>query len=206
MRWTLSSRLERALLAVVGLGVLGWLVWHNLADERVAPGDDGGGYAQRLDQASSWQYDERGRLAYRLDAPQAIQLDRADGDRYELDNPTATLIDEAPDAPPWTLRADAGTVSERGETIEMTGSVHAQRAPYRERGRLELTTERLWLHPADRLARTDVPARLSETAPDGTPRWHSDANRLALDWGNEVLTQTGQVRDEIQPGSTGKTD
>ncbi|WP_169303591.1 LPS export ABC transporter periplasmic protein LptC [Guyparkeria sp. SB14A] len=206
VRWSASSRLNRVFLGVAGLGVLAWLAWHNLADELVPPSDDGGGYAQRLDQASSWQYDEQGRLAYRLDTPQAIQLDRADGDRYEMDAPTATLIDEAPNAPPWTLRADAGTVSERGETIEMTGSVHAQRAPYQERGRLELTTEQLWLHPAERQARTDVPGRLSETAPDGSPRWHSDADRLALDWGNEVLTQTGQIRDEIQPGSTGNTD
>lgn len=206
MRWTLSSRLQRALLALAGLAVLGWLAWHNLSGGLTPTGGAGGGSVQRLDQASSWQYDERGRLAYRLDAPQVTQLDPAEGGGYEIKAPAATLIDETPSAPPWTLRADAGTVSEGGRTIELTGSVHVQRAPYRGRGRLELTTERLWLHPARRLARSDVPARLSETAPDGTPRWHSDANRLALDWGTEVLTQTGRVRDQIQPGSTGKTD
>ncbi len=206
MRAAVPSRLVRALLATVGIALLGWLVWQNLADELI-PGDDtGDGYAQRLDHATSWQYDEQGRLAYRLEAPEAVHLEGKDGDRYELEAPRATLFDEDDDTPPWTLRADTGTVTGRGETLELAGSVLARRTPYRDRGQLEMTTERLWLYPEERRARSDVPGRLSETAADGTPRWHSDAERLALDWGEEVLTQTGRVRDEIRPGSTGKTD
>ncbi|MFP4251631.1 MAG: LPS export ABC transporter periplasmic protein LptC [Guyparkeria sp.] len=206
VRWPASPRLNRGLLAIATLALLGYLVWHNLADQLAPPSDTGGGYAQRLDEARSWQYDEQGRLAYRLDTPRAIQRDLEDGDRYEMTSPTATLVDETPGTPPWTLQAESGTVTERDERVELVGSVHAQREPHGERGRLELTTDRLWLYPSERLARTDVPGRLSETDPDGTPRWHSDAERLALDWGNEVLTQTGQVRDEIQPASTGRTD
>lgn len=207
MRWPTSPRVNRGLLAAAGLGLVGWLAWQNLADELALPTDSPSGYAQRLDNATSWQYDEAGQLAYRIDSSQAIQLDQtATGDRYELDSPRATLLDADPAVPPWTLRAERGTVTERGETVELTGLVHAQRKPYGERGQLEMTTEQLWLYPAQRQARTEVPARLSETAPDGTPRWHSNAEQIALDWGNEVLTQTGQVQDEIQPGSTGNTD
>lgn len=207
MRWPISSRVNRGLLAMAGLGLVAWLAWHNLADELALPRDTASGYAQRLDNPISWQYDEAGQLAYQLESTQAIQLDQtATGDRYELDSPRVTLLDADPAVPPWTLRAERGTVTERGETVELAGSVHAQREPHQERGLLELTTEQLWLYPSQRRARTDVPARFSETAPDGTPRWHSNAEKIALDWGNEVLTQTGQVRDEIQPGSTGKTD
>lgn len=207
MRWPISPRVSRSLLAMVGLGLVGWLAWQNLADELAPPTDTASGYAQRLDNATTWQYDEAGQLAYRLESTQAIQLDQtATGDRYELDSPRATLLDADPAVPPWTLRAERGTVTDRGETVELTGSVHAQRKPYRERGQLELTTEQLWLYPTQRQARTDVPGQFSETDSDGTPRWHSNAEQIALDWGNEVLTQTGQVRDEIQPGSTGKTD
>ncbi len=207
MRWPLSSRVNRGLLAIAGLGLVSWLAWHNLADELAPQTDSAGGYAQRLDNATSWQYDDAGQLAYRLESTQAIQLDQSPtGDRYELDSPRATLLDADPTVPPWTLRAERGTVTDRGETVELAGAVHAQREPHQERGLLELTTEQLWLYPAQRQARTDVPGRFSETAPDGTPRWHSNAKQLVLDWGDKILTQTGQVRDEIQPGTTGKTD
>ncbi len=208
MRWRLSSRANRGLLAIGGLSLLGWLTWQNLADELAPPTNTAGGYAQRVDNATSWQYDEAGQLAYRLDSSQAIQLDQTGtgGDRYELDTPRATLLDADPSVPPWTLRAERGTVTDQGETVELAGSVHAQRDPYQERGQLELTTEQLWLYPAQRQARTEVPGQFRETAPDGTPRWHSDAKQIALDWGNKVLTQTGQVRDEIQPGSTDNAD
>ncbi len=207
MRWPLSSRVNRGLVAIAGLGLVGWLAWQNLADELAQPTDTAGGYAQRLDNATTWQYDEAGQLAYRLESSQAIHLDQTTtGDHYELDSPRATLLDADPTVPPWTLRAERGTVTERGETVELAGSVHAQRQPHQERGLLELTTEQLWLYPAQRQARTDVPGRFSETAPDGTPRWHSNAEQLALDWGDKILTQTGQVRDEIQPGTTDKTD
>lgn len=207
MRRSPSSRLGRALLAIVGLGLLGWLVWHNVADELVPPTGTDGGYAQRLDNAITWQYDEAGKLAYRVESPQAVQLDNTPtGDRYELDSPHTTLVNADTNVPPWTLRADAGTVTDRGRTVELVGSVHAQREPHGERGRLELTTEQLWLYPDERRAQSDVPGRLSETAPDGRARWHSTADQLALDWGDEILTQTGQVRDEIRPGSTGNND
>ncbi|MFN2381233.1 MAG: LPS export ABC transporter periplasmic protein LptC [Guyparkeria sp.] len=207
MRRPLSSRVGRSLLAIVGLGLLGWLVWHNVADTLVPPTGTDGGYAQRLDNAITWQYDEAGKLAYRVESPQAVQLDNAPaGDRYELDSPHTTLVNADTNVPPWTLRADAGTVTDRGQTVELVGSVHAQREPHGERGRLELTTEQLWLYPDERRAQSDVPGRMSEAASDGTPRWHSAADQLALDWGDEVLTQTDQVRDEIRPGSTGSND
>ncbi len=207
MRLPLSSRTGRGLLAMVGLGLVTWLAWQNLAEELTLPTDTTSGYAQRLDNATTWQYDEAGQLAYRLQSTQAVQLDQQmAGDRYELDSPQATLLDADPDVPPWTLRAESGTVTDRGETVELTGSVHAQREPHGERGELELTTEQLWIYPTRRQARTEIPGRFSETAPDGTLRWHSNAEQIALDWGNKVLTQTGQVRDEIQPGLTRKTD
>lgn len=198
MNWPLSARTNRVLLAVTGLGLLGWLAWLNLSDDILPELEHSGGHAQRLDLATSWQYGEDGALSYRLITPEAVHLDAEN--RYEFQSPEAQLLDDDPAVPPWTLRASTGTLLDDGETIELVGAVQASRAPFEERGRLELTTERLWLYPEQQLALTNVPSRLRELGPDETPRWVSHADELSLDWNSRVLTQIERVHDVIQPG------
>ena len=196
MSWPSSTPVKRTLLALAGITLLGWLAWENLSDELLPEMEDTGGYAQRLENAASWQYDEAGMLAYQLFTPRAIQLDAEN--RYELDAPEAELVDE-PGTPPWTLRADRGTLLDNGETVRLDGSVLAARAPHQDRGRLELRTERLWVYPPRQLARTDIPSTLRELDAEGEPRWTSEADTLNLDWDRQILTQSDRVRDRIQP-------
>ena len=196
MNWPVSAQVNRALLALAGIVLLGWLAWENLSDELLPTMAETGGYAQRLEGAASWQYDEGGLLAYHLVTPRAIQLDAER--RYELAAPEAELVDE-PGAPPWTLHAEHGTLLDDGETVRLDGSVRAARAPHRQRGRLELRTDRLWIYPQRQLARTDIPSILQELDDDGEARWTSEADTLRLDWGSQTLTQTDRIRDRIQP-------
>ncbi|MBN2872490.1 MAG: LPS export ABC transporter periplasmic protein LptC [Halothiobacillaceae bacterium] len=193
-----STTVNRSLLAMVGLGLLGWLAWQNLSDEFRPDLSVPGGFVQRLEETASWQYDDEGRLAYSLVSPRAVQHDSED--RYTFDAPQAELIDE-PGTPPWTLRARQGTLHKGGETVELEGDVRAGRAPYRDRGRLVLNTERLWLYPDRQIARTEVPSTLRELDESGSARWTSQANALTLDWGERVLTQVGGIHDRIEPGT-----
>lgn len=202
MGTALSARTSRLLLATGGIALLAWLTWENLSDKIRPPEQAPGGYAQRLDVATTWQYGEDGSLSYRLDTSRAVHLD--DQDRYELEAPEAQLLDDDPAVPPWTLAAAKGTLLDGGDTVRLTGSVHGGRAPYRDRGRLELDTERLWLHPQERLARSDVPSRLRELGDNDETRWVSHADALSLDWGTRVLTQTDRVRDVIRPATTSR--
>lgn len=195
MKWPLPPQANRALLAVLGIGLLGLLTWKNLSDELLPQWETTGGYAQRLDQASSWQYDKEGRLSYQLATPRAIQHD--DDNRYELQAPEAALIDE-PGTPPWTVNAERGTLLDGGDSIRLDGSVVAARAPYQDRGRLELLTDRLWVYPERYVARTDLPSTLQELQPSGTPRWTSKSDALDLNWQEQILTQTDRVRDRIE--------
>ena len=196
MSWPLSAPVNRTLLALAGIILLGWLAWENLSDELLPAMEDTGGYAQRLESATSWQYDEAGLLTYHLVSPRAIQLDAEN--RYELEAPEAELIDE-PGAPPWTLRAEHGTLLDNGETVRLDGSVLAARAPHQERGRLELRTDRLWVYPQRQVARTDIPSTLQELDASGHARWTSQSDTLDLNWDSQILTQSDRVRDRIQP-------
>jgi len=202
MRGALSARTSRLLLATGGLALLAWLSWENLSDRIRPPEQAPGGFAQRLDVATTWQYGEDGALSYRLDTSSAVHLDEQD--RYELTAPEAELFDADSAAPPWTLASTQGTLLDGGATVRLSGSVHGGRAPYRERGRLELDTERLWLYPRDRLARSDVPSRLRELGDNDETRWVSHADRLSLNWGTRVLTQTDRVRDVIRPATASR--
>ena len=195
MSWPFSAQTNRALLALAGIGLLAWLAWENVSDELIPEMEETGGYAQRLEQTASWQYDEDGRLAYHLVSPRAIQLDAED--RYELQAPEAELIDAA-DAPPWTLSAERGTLLDGGETVRLDGSVRVARAPHQDRGQLELRTDRLWVYPQRQVARTDIPSTLRELDERGDIRWTSEADRLDLNWDSQILTQSDRVRDRIQ--------
>ena len=192
----LSAQANRALLALAGIGLLGWLAWENLSGELLPQMDATGGYAQRLEGSATWQYDEAGRLAYHLVTPRAVQLDAEN--RYELEAPKGELIDE-PGTPPWTVDAERGTLLDNGETVRLDGSVRVSRAPHEDRGRLELRTDRLWVYPQQQIARTDIPGTLQESDANGTTSWTSEADALSLDWGKRILTQTDRVRDRIQP-------
>ncbi|MCL7744053.1 LPS export ABC transporter periplasmic protein LptC [Guyparkeria hydrothermalis] len=196
MKWPLPPQANRALLAVLGIGLLGLLTWENLSDEFLPQLEATGGYAQRLDQVSSWQYDEEGRLSYQLATPRAIQRDAED--RYELEAPEAALIDE-PDTPPWTIDAARGTLLDGGKSIRLDGSVVAARAPHQDRGRLELRTDRLWVYPERYVARTDLPSTLQELGASGERRWTSKSDAFHLDWDERILTQSDRIRDRIEP-------
>jgi len=196
MNWLRSAQARRTLLALSGLVLLGWLAWQNLSDELLPATEEAGGQSQRLEKASSWQYDGSGRLTYRLVTPQAVEVEA--GSRYELEAPEATLLDE-PGTPPWTLQADTGTLLDDGETVQLEGAVIAARAAHGERGRLELHTERLWIYPQRQLAQTDMASTLRELDDDGQARWTSRADGLDLDWNRRVLTQADRVRDRIEP-------
>ena len=196
MNWRRSAQARRTLLALGGLVLLGWLAWQNLSDELLPALEETGGQTQRLETASSWQYDDNGRLAYRLVTPRAVEVET--GSRYELEAPEATLHDE-PGTPPWTLRADTGTLLDDGDTVRLQGTVIAARAAHDERGRLELHTDQLWIYPQRRRAQTDVASTLQELDDDGEARWTSQADEIDLDWDRRVLRQANRVRDRIEP-------
>jgi len=193
-----SARTYRIGLAVTGLALLAWLIWHNLSGEFRPLVEASGGEAQRIDAARSWQYDEAGQLAYRLDSPQVV--DREGRDRYRLDSPVARIIDTDRDTPPWQVSANIGWIERTGGTVDLEGDVLAQRAPHEMTGRLEMRTEAMQVRPNDRRAQSSAPATLLERQADGEPRWTSDSERLTLDWGGERLTQTGTVRDVYRTG------
>lgn len=193
------TRIYRIALALGGLAMLAWLAWHNLADERALFVESTDGYAQRIDAARSWQYDDQGQPAYRLVSPTVTHLDEAE--RYRLESPETTLFDERP-SPPWTLNADHGEVRDKGGVVDLQDNVIAHRDPFEETGRLELRSEAMRIHPNGRRAESRTPTRLSEIDADGAMRWTSDSERLDLDWAAEHLTQTGRVRDHIEPAST----
>lgn len=195
---TVSARIYRLAIAVVGLAVLAWLAWQNLSGQPGLLSQSTGGYAQRIDAAQSWQYDKQGQLAYRLVSARVTHLDETD--RYRLDSPVTTLFDEGP-APPWTVNADEGEVRDKGGVVDLQDNVIASRAPFGETGRLEMRTEALRIRPNERQAESRTPTRLSESTADGATRWTSDSERLDLDWAAERLTQTGRVQDHIEPAS-----
>jgi len=192
-----SARVYRIGLALVGLALLGWLVWHNLSGQIGPPAKVSGGVAQRIDAARSWQYDDRGQLAYRLDSPRVV--DREDGEHYRLETPLARIVDADDGTPPWQVSAETGWISRTGGRVELEGDVLAQRAPHATTGRLEMRTQAMQIRPGDRFAESRAPATLIERLSDGAPRWTSDSERLALDWGEQRLRQTGTVRDVFQP-------
>jgi LPS export ABC transporter protein LptC len=195
-----TARSYRTILAIIGLGLLGGLLWHNLAGPTRSFTEAKGGEAQRIDAARSWQYDDDGRLAYRLESPQVV--DRDDGNRYRLDRPVARIIDPESAAPPWQVTAAEGWVDQTGGIVDLEGDVLASRAPFDTTGRLEMHTEALRVHPNEHRADSLAPATLMERTAGDASRWTSDSENLALDWNTERLTQTGRVRDVYVPTDT----
>ncbi len=191
------ARVYRIALAVGGLALLAWLGWHNLSDQRNPPVEAADGHAQRIDAARSWQYDDQGSLAYRLVSPRVTHLD--DSDRYLLDSPVVTLFEEGPE-PPWNLAADQGEVRDKGGIVDLRENVVAHRDPFEDTGRLEMRTAAMRIHPNQHRAESLAATGLSEID-NGTTRWTSDSERFDLDWAAERLTQTGRVRDHIEPAT-----
>lgn len=108
------------------------------------------------------KYDDKGGLAYVLTAETGLYY--STDDRFQLEQPRLVARDAAADGNPWHLTAKAARSAERGDTINLTGDVHAWQAV--PEGRNEFFTDDILFLPGDNTARTE--SRVKLVHPEGT--------------------------------------
>ncbi len=102
-------------------------------------------------------------------------------DSASLTAPRIQLRDEQGQL--WHLRADNGSVHERGERVELHGKVRLSRHEGKGIAPLRLDTERMSVRPREGYAESDAPVRISDaraTIDALGMRAHIDQQRLEL--------------------------
>ncbi|MGM0766976.1 MAG: LPS export ABC transporter periplasmic protein LptC [Pseudomonadota bacterium] len=135
-------------------------------------------------------YDDTGRLTARFESPRIEQFE-ADN-LATMESPRAQLFNEG-EPEPWRLSADAGTVRDDTELLELEGNVKVIRRTEDNRKAI-LTTSRLTLNNGNRTAYTDEPVKLTDsfsvTRAIGMKAWIDD----------RILELDSQVEGRYEPG------
>ena len=124
-----------------------------------------------------------GQLRYTLDAPRVTHLPRTDTTR--VDHPRLQLFSQGRRI--W-IEADEGEASARGERVDFSGNVEAEREAPTADETLHFSSTRLTVWPQEQRAASNVPVRIAQ----GLKR--ANANRFAADNIFGVMKLSGKVR------------
>lgn len=131
------------------------------------------------------KFDESGERAYVLRA--ATGLYYSDGDRFELTDPHLVARRDG-ELEPWRLNAERANTARGGETVRLSGDVHAWQSA--DSGRDEFFTQQLTFHPESNTAETLSPVKLVH--PHGVTR----AVGLNADFTAQVYHLLSRVRGQ----------
>ena len=115
-----------------------------------------------MQETETRKFDGDGSLAYVLRAENGFYY--AADDRFELEKPRLVASRQRAQSAPWQLTADRARSSARGDSVNLSGSVHAWQ-PLAD-GRNEIFTDDIQFLPGDNIARTD--SRVKLVHPEGT--------------------------------------